>query len=86
MLFATYLASRILTRRSIAIPTLRSPFHTTTRAMATEYKVKALSSLDLKSGEKREVEIEGIEEGKVLLANVKGKVHALSSKMHPLWR
>ncbi len=48
--------------------------------MAKEYKIKALDSLDLKSGEKREVEIEGIEEGKVLLANVNNKVHALSSK------
>ena len=48
--------------------------------MAKEYKIKGLSSLDLKPGEKREVEVEGIEEGKVLLANVKGTIHALSSK------
>lgn len=48
--------------------------------MAHEYKIKGLSSLDLKTGEKREVEVEGIEEGKVLLANVNGQTHAMSSK------
>ena len=48
--------------------------------MAQEYKIKGLSSLDLKTGEKCEVEVEGIEEGKVLLVNVGGKTHALSSK------
>lgn len=48
--------------------------------MAQEYKLKGLASLDLKPGEKREVEVEGIEEGKVLLCNVGGKVSALGSK------
>ncbi|KAL2071378.1 hypothetical protein VTL71DRAFT_12613 [Oculimacula yallundae] len=48
--------------------------------MAQEYKLKGLSSLDLKPGEKREVEVEGIEEGKVLLCNVGGKVSAIGSK------
>ncbi|KUJ18109.1 uncharacterized protein LY89DRAFT_684033 [Mollisia scopiformis] len=48
--------------------------------MAQEYKLKGLSSLDLKPGEKREVEVEGIEEGKVLLCNVGGKTTALGSK------
>lgn len=47
--------------------------------MAQEYQIKGLSKLDLKSGEKREVEVEGIENGKVLLANVNGKTHAMSS-------
>ena len=47
--------------------------------MAQEYKLKGLTSLDLKSGEKREVEVEGIENGKVLLAKVGSKIHALSS-------
>ncbi|KAG8533764.1 uncharacterized protein KY384_001505 [Bacidia gigantensis] len=46
--------------------------------MATEYKIKGLSGLDLKSGEKREVELEGIENGKVLLAKVGEKTTALS--------
>ncbi|KAE9375371.1 hypothetical protein N431DRAFT_436855 [Stipitochalara longipes BDJ] len=48
--------------------------------MAQEYKLKGLSSLDLKPGEKREVEVDGIEAGKVLLCNVGGKVTALGSK------
>jgi nitrite reductase/ring-hydroxylating ferredoxin subunit len=44
-----------------------------------EFKVKDLSSLDLKLGEKREVEVEGAE-GKILLVNVGGKISALGSK------
>ncbi len=48
--------------------------------MAQEYKLKGLSSLDLNPGEKREVEVEGIEEGKVLLCNVGGKHSALGAK------
>jgi nitrite reductase/ring-hydroxylating ferredoxin subunit len=59
---------------------LLQPFTTTSRIMAQEYKLKGLSSLDLKPGEKREVEVEGIEEGKVLLCNVGGKTTALGSK------
>jgi nitrite reductase/ring-hydroxylating ferredoxin subunit len=58
----------------------RSNIHTITRTMAQEYKLKGLSSLDLKPGEKREVEVEGIEEGKVLLCNVGGKISALGAK------
>ena len=46
--------------------------------MTQEYQIKGLSKLDLKSGEHRQVEIEGIENGKVLLANVNGKTHAMS--------
>ena len=48
--------------------------------MAEEYKIKGLSKLDLKNGEKREVEVEGIEDGKVLLAKLDGNTHAMSSK------
>jgi len=48
--------------------------------MAQEYQLKGLSSLDLKPGEKKEVEVDGIEGGKVLLCNVGGKVTALGSK------
>ncbi|KAL8834941.1 MAG: hypothetical protein Q9170_003518 [Blastenia crenularia] len=47
--------------------------------MAQEYKIKGLSALDLKNGEKREVEVEGIENGKVLLAKLGNKTHAMSS-------
>ncbi|KAI9885118.1 MAG: hypothetical protein M1823_003087 [Watsoniomyces obsoletus] len=43
-----------------------------------QYKLK-LDSLDLQNLEKREVEVEGIEKGKVLLVKIDDKVHALSS-------
>lgn len=46
----------------------------------SEFKVKGLTSLELKDGEMKEVEIEGIEEGKVLLAKSGGKVHATGAK------
>ncbi|OBT81047.1 hypothetical protein VE02_10298, partial [Pseudogymnoascus sp. 03VT05] len=48
--------------------------------MATEFKIKNLAALDLKPGEKREVEVDGIEEGKVLLLNVGGKTTAVGAK------
>lgn len=48
--------------------------------MAEMYKLKGLNKLDLKPGEKKEVEVEGLEEGKILLLNVNGKHSALGSK------
>ncbi|KAI9748458.1 MAG: Mediator of RNA polymerase II transcription subunit 18 [Chaenotheca gracillima] len=45
--------------------------------MAQEYKLKT-GSLDLKNGEKREVELEGIEGGKVLIVRQGNKTHAMS--------
>lgn len=48
--------------------------------MAKEYKLKGVSSLDLPPGAKEEAEVEGIEDGKVLLVNAAGKVQALGSK------
>jgi nitrite reductase/ring-hydroxylating ferredoxin subunit len=48
--------------------------------MDQEYKLKGLESLDLSLGEKREVEVEGIEGAKVLLVNVGGKTTALGAK------
>ncbi|KAI9682931.1 MAG: hypothetical protein M1829_006367 [Trizodia sp. TS-e1964] len=47
--------------------------------MSQDFKLK-LSSLSLKAGELCEVEVEGIEEAKVLLANIGGKTHAVSPK------
>jgi nitrite reductase/ring-hydroxylating ferredoxin subunit len=61
------------------IPATKAPFSTTSRIMA-EFKVKGLSKLDLAVGEKREVELEGVEDGMVLLVNVNGKVSALGNK------
>ncbi|KAL9088025.1 MAG: hypothetical protein Q9165_006366 [Trypethelium subeluteriae] len=48
--------------------------------MAQEFKLKDLSTIDLKNGQKLEAEVEGIEEGKVLLVKLKDEVHALSPK------
>lgn len=50
-----------------------------TRAMAQEYKLKGVTSLDLKAGAKQEVEVEGLDT-KVLLVNAGGKVQALGAK------
>ena len=47
------------------------------RNMAQEYRLNGISKDDLKKGEKREVEVEGIEGGKVLLVKVGDKTHAL---------
>jgi nitrite reductase/ring-hydroxylating ferredoxin subunit len=55
-------------------------FHYTRAAMAKEYKLKGLSGLSLGKGEKQEFEVEGIEDGKILLVNQDGQFHALSPK------
>lgn len=47
--------------------------------MAQEFKLKDVTSLQLKNGEKKECEVEGVEGGKVLLLKVQDKVHATSS-------
>jgi len=47
--------------------------------MATEFKLKGLTSIDLKNGQKQECEVEGIEGGKVLLVKVEGEVHAMNA-------
>lgn len=47
--------------------------------MAQEYKLKGVSSLDLKPGDKHEVEVEGLE-AKVLLLNAGGKIQAVGPK------
>ncbi|EMC98674.1 hypothetical protein BAUCODRAFT_119980 [Baudoinia panamericana UAMH 10762] len=48
--------------------------------MAQEFKLKGLTSVDLKNGQKQEAEVEGIEEGKVLLVKVDNQVHAVTPK------
>ena len=47
--------------------------------MAQEFKVKDLPALHLNDGEMKEVELEGIENGKALLLSTEGKVHATSA-------
>lgn len=49
-------------------------------AAAQEYKLKGVTSLDLSPGTKLEVEVEGVEGGKVLLVNAAGTVQATGSK------
>lgn len=48
--------------------------------MATEYQLKNVNLSSLKDGSKQEAEVEGIEEGKVLLLKTDGKIHAISPK------
>lgn len=80
MPFLSLLISRLAFQNSSQLPRIRiAQFTNTARIMAQEYKIKGLSGLDLKSGEKREFEVEGIENGKVLLAKVGDKTHAMSS-------
>ena len=50
------------------------------RAMATQYRLKDVSSLDLNDGQMQEAQVEGIEEGKVLLVKSLGRIHAVSPK------
>ncbi|PNY27932.1 Apoptosis-inducing factor 1 [Tolypocladium capitatum] len=73
--------------RNLAPRRLAQPIHPparrfslSIRAMVDEYKLKDISSLSLAPGAKREVEVEGIADGKVLLVNVAGKVQALGAK------
>lgn len=46
---------------------------------AQEWKIKDLASLDLKPGEKKEIELEGLG-SKVLLLNAGGKVQAIGPR------
>lgn len=48
--------------------------------MSSEYKIKGVTSLDLKPGDKQEVELEGLDDTKVLLLNAGGKVQAVGPK------
>ena len=45
----------------------------------SEYQLKNLTSLKLNNGDKVEAEVEGIEDGKVLLVKLGDKVHALNA-------
>jgi len=56
-----------------------SSFVIQARTMTSEFKLKGLTSIDLKNGQKSEVEVEGIEKGKVLLVKVNDEVHAMSA-------
>ncbi|KAI1646269.1 uncharacterized protein F4817DRAFT_316997 [Daldinia loculata] len=45
-----------------------------------QFKLKDVSSLSLQPGDKQEVEVEGVEGGKVLLLNAAGKIQAMGPK------
>lgn len=70
------------------LPQLQGQTYQTTRQFSNsikvmapqEYKLKDVTSLQLSPGEKQEVEVEGIENGKVLLVNAGGTVQAVGSK------
>ncbi|EEP77273.1 conserved hypothetical protein [Uncinocarpus reesii 1704] len=47
--------------------------------MSSNYKLTGLTSLDLQDGEKREVEVEGLDDTKVLLVKLDGQVHAMTA-------
>ena len=46
--------------------------------MAQEFKLKGVSNLDLQDGSMKQVEVEGVDGGKVRLSKVNGKVHDTS--------
>ena len=73
--------SRLSARNSFrAFNQSTAAFSTSFPLMAQEFKLKGLSGLDLQNGEKREVEVEGVEDGKVLLVKQGDKTHAMTSK------
>jgi nitrite reductase/ring-hydroxylating ferredoxin subunit len=47
---------------------------------AQEFRLKDVAALPAAPGDKQEVEVEGIDGGKVLLVNAGGKVQAIGSK------
>lgn len=48
--------------------------------MAQEFKLKDLTSLSLSPGSKQEVEVDGVDGGKVLLVNTGGRIQAMGAK------
>ncbi|KAK2616200.1 Apoptosis-inducing factor 1 [Conoideocrella luteorostrata] len=48
--------------------------------MAQEFKLKDLTSLSLSPGSKQEVEVDGVEGGKILLVNIGGNIQAIGAK------
>ena len=73
----------LLFHPTIVKPVLRvtnnRAFSISTHKMSNEFKLKGLTSIDLKNGQKQEAEVEGIEGGKVILVKHDGQVHALNA-------
>uniref|UniRef100_A0A1Y1KR08 Rieske domain-containing protein n=1 Tax=Photinus pyralis TaxID=7054 RepID=A0A1Y1KR08_PHOPY len=74
----TLLCSRRALFNTPITPTLH--FSTLPRVMAQEFKLKDLTSLSLSPGSKQEVEVDGVDGGKVLLVNTGGKIQAMGAK------
>lgn len=70
--------SRLIHSTSVSTSTVPLQVRAMATTATTSYKLKSLSSLDLKDGDKVEAEIEGIDGGKVLLVRLDGRVHGLT--------
>ena len=44
------------------------------------FKLNGISSLNLKDGEKVEVDVDGIEGAKLLIVNLNGQIHAMTAR------
>jgi hypothetical protein len=75
---ASSLFGQPCTKPPIYLHTQRAHFSHTLRNMATAYKLKDLTSVDLKNGQKAEYEVERIEGGEVLLVKAQDGLHAMS--------
>lgn len=63
------------------LSSLTRQFSTSSITMATEYKLKGLASLkDIPNMEKVEAEVEGVQDGKVLVVRLEDKFHAISPR------
>ena len=70
-----------LPRTQLHLQLQSRPFSASSQTMAAqEYKLKGLTSLSISPGAKQEIEVEGIEDGKVLLVNAGGRIQALGAK------
>lgn len=72
--------SSFLARPAFVVTSSSSISPISARAMSQEYKLKSVTSLDLKPGDKQEVELEGLPDAKVLLLNAGGKVQAIAPR------
>lgn len=79
LLLSSPITIRTASSRSFQTVITKAAFSTSIRNMATEFKLKDLTSIDLKNGQKQEAEVEGIEGGKVLLVKVKDELHAMNA-------
>jgi hypothetical protein len=76
-----FVIKRLNTQFNIFTNTRHQRLFHLTAAMAKEFQLKGITSLDsLKPGDKQDFDVEGLEGAKVLLVHAGGKVNALSPK------